>query len=454
MPVTGRDPRRGHRRFSAVWRTARTARTGPFGQVTPPPRAGTGDGAADRPAGRHGDWHTESRRRAVGGALVACVREHPLDEPVPELAWHVAQHGLAGIAEAAHRHGVVGCLWTALRAGGLSERDDAAPVREQYRGNVGRYLRTLSDLELVDEVLGASGTGYLVVKGPVLAEHVYRRPDLRGSVDLDLVVAPRDFALALSSLEESGCRVYEANWRLARQRMLGELRLFTPSGTVLDLHWSLFAEQGVREAFPASVDALTRRARTVTLAGRAVRTLDELDTLVHLSLHASLSGGHRLVWCKDIEQVLLRGHEEGWLDWDALVRRARRWNAGPALALMLARTRAVLGADVPEWLAGELMPTRSWRVATRLADRLAPVSRAGGGGSLARLVARSVRGDGRSSLRELTRRGGAWLGHGARRHPPAIRNLFDPTDPSSAAYPDGGADGRARYLDAVCRQPG
>ncbi|HEY9475322.1 MAG TPA: nucleotidyltransferase family protein, partial [Mycobacteriales bacterium] len=396
----------------------------------------------------------EPRRRATAGALVACVREHPLDQSVPELAWHVAQHGVAGVAEAARRHGVVGCLWTALRADGLAERDDATAVREQYRGNVGRYLRTLSDLELVDEVLGAAGATYLVVKGPVLAEHVYRRPDLRGSVDLDLVVAPRDFALALSSLEEAGCRVYEANWRLARQRMLGELRLFTPAGTVLDLHWSLFAELDVRQAFPASVDVLIRRARTVSLAGRAVRTLDELDTLTHLALHASLSGGHRLVWCKDIEQALLRGREDGWLDWDAVVNRAEQWNAGPALALMLARTRAVLGADVPEDVVGDLTSARGWRAATRLADRLAPVSRAGGGGSLARLVARSVRADGRSSLRELTRRGGAWLGHGARRHTPTVRNLFDPSDPESAAYPDGGSAGRAAYLDAVCRQPG
>lgn len=396
------------------------------------------------PAAEHG----------MAGALVACVREHPVDEPVPELVRYVDTHGVTALADAAHRHGVVGCLWTALRASGLSERDDAVVVREQYRGDVGRYLRTLSDLELVDTALGSAGADYLVVKGPVLAEHVYRRPDLRSSVDLDLVVAPRDFALALSSLEEADCRVYEANWRLARQRMLGELRLFTPSGTVLDLHWSLFAERVVREAFPASVDGLFRRARTVSLAGRMVRTLDELDTVVHLALHASLSGGHRLVWCKDIEQVLLRGRAGGWLDWDALARRAEQWNAVPALALMLARSRAVLGTELPDDLPAGLLPARGWRVATRLADRLAPVSRTGGGGSLARLVARSVRADGRSSLRELRRRGGAWLGHGARRHGPPTRNLFDPTDPASAAFPDGGAAGRADYLEAVCRQPG
>lgn len=354
----------------------------------------------------------ERRSRAVARALVACVREHPADAAVPELAAHVEQYGIAAVHQAAHRHAVVGCLWTALRGTGLSERDDARAVRDEYRGNVGRYLRTLSDLELADEVLGAAGAAYLVVKGPVLAEQVYRRPDLRSAVDLDLVVSPRDFPLALSSLQEAGCLLYEADWAFALAKMPGSLRLFTPAGTVLDLHWSLFAEPAVRTAFPLGVEALMRRSRTVVLAGRSVRTLDDVDMVVHLALHASLAGGHRLVWLKDLEQALLRGRQEGWLDWDVLARRAEQCNAGPALALMLARTRAVLGAEVPGAVLRGLAPDARWRTITRLADRLAPVPLVGDGPSPAWLVARSVRGDGRASRRELRRHGvAAWLRH-------------------------------------------
>jgi Uncharacterised nucleotidyltransferase len=399
---------------------------------------------ADR---RRGDW-------AAVDALVACVRDHPPDDPVPELAAHVAAHGVAGVAEAAGRHGVVGCLWLALRACGLSERDDATPVRERYLAGLGGYLRTLSDLELVDEALGAAGTRYLVLKGPVLAGAVYRRPDLRTFVDLDLLVAPRDFPLALSSLQEAGCRLYEENWVLARERLLGKLRLFTPAGTVVDLHWSLFAERPVRAAFPVSIDAVTRRRRTVRLADRPFETLDEVDTLVHLALHAGLSGGHRLVWLKDLEQTLLRGREDGWLDWETVTQRAWQWNAGPPVALMLARARAVLGVEVPDEVLRRLAPGPGWRAVTRVADRLVPVSRVGGRGSLSRLVARSARGDSRSSLRELTRRSGAWLRHGDGWHAPAVHDLSDRTDPESAGHPAGGESERAAYLSEVSRQPG
>lgn len=420
-----------------------------------PPPGGSAAGRPHRSARRHEQTERHDRRVswAAVDALVACVRDHPTDEPVAELAAHVARYGVSGVAEAAHHHGVTGCLWLALRACGLSERDDAAEVREHYVGSVGSYLRTLSDLELVDDVLGAAGAAYLVLKGPALAGAVYRRPDLRSFVDLDLLVAPRDFPLALSSLEEAGCRLYEENWTLARERMLGELRLFTPSGTIVDLHWSLFAERPVRAAFPVSVDALMRRRRAVRLADRPFGTLEEIDTLVHLALHASLSGGHRLVWLKDLEQALLRASEDGWLDWETVTQRAWQWNAGPPVALMLARTRAVLGVSVPDDVLRRLAPGPGWRTITRLADRLVPVSRVGGRGSLSRLVARSARSDSRSSLRELTRRSGAWLRHGGGWHP-SVRDLFDPTNPESASYPSGGAAERAAYLSEVSRQPG
>jgi putative nucleotidyltransferase-like protein len=372
-------------------------------------------------------------------ALVECVREHPIDDPVPGLARFVSRHGVRPLHLAAVRHGVVGCLWTALRATGLADRTDAAPVREAYTSAVGRHLRTLSDLELVLDVLGGYSIAPLVVKGPVLAGAVYRRPDLRGYVDLDVLVAPAEFPVALPALERAGCEVFERNWPLVRDRRLGALRLTTPAGTVLDLHWHPFYERSVRAAVPVDVGAVRARARTVELAGRRVRTFDALDTLVHLAVHAALDGGDRLVWCKDIEQALLY---RAVPDWDQLAARAAQWHAAPAVALMLGRARRWLGAPVPLPVLRALAPDPWWRALVRLCDLAAPALP--GRPSPTRAVARAARADGPASRRELLRR----LTHSLRGR---TRERFDALDPESAAYPAGGVVERRAYLEEVRR---
>ena len=305
----------------------------------------------------------------------------------------------------------------------------------------------MTDLDLIGAALGAAGVPDLVVKGPVLAEAVYRRPDLREYVDLDLLVAPADFAAAIAALEGAGCTLFERNWRLVRERMLGELRLFTPAGTVLDLHWHLINEIEVRGTVAVDLAGARRRARTVLVADRPVRTLDATDTVVYVGLHASLSGANRLVWLKDVEQALLHPDAPGWPE---LIERAERWRVAPALAVVLTRVRDVLGVPVPAPVLRSLAPERRWRAVMRLADAVAPAGQQRLDGSVARLVARASRSDPRASRRTL-------LDHAITRvlHPvPSGRGLFDPDDPASAAYAAGGDAERAAYLAEVARQPG
>ncbi|MEN3357058.1 MAG: hypothetical protein V7637_1040 [Mycobacteriales bacterium] len=387
---------------------------------------------------------------SAGRVLIACTRDRPPGEPVPGLGSYLDRHGLTELGPLAIRHGVVGCLWLALRTAGRTDLPGTAELGAAHASTVIGHLRALADLRLVDQALTAAGVGYLVLKGPVLAGLVYRRPDLRSYVDIDLLVAPADFADALAALESAGCTVFERNWQLARDRLLGELRLFTPSGMVLDLHWHVIADRSIRSAFRIDLAVIRARARSVRLAGRDVRTLDPADTIVHLALHAALAGGQRLIWLKDLEQALLAPDAPQWTE---LVARAAEWRAGPAMALMLARSAGTLGVPVPAGVGQQLAPDRGWRAIGRLADLTSPVSRSPGSArpSAGRIVARAARADGPASRRELARRAAGWIAtavSGGWRDRDRAR-LFDPDDNESAAFPSGGPAGRAAYLDAV-----
>ena len=68
------------------------------------------------------------------------------------------------------------------------------------------------------------------------------------------------------------------------------------------------------------MEELFGRRRPVLLGTTTVATLDPVDGILYLCLHGSLSGGHQLVWLKDIDQMI----DSQPPDWDELIRRARR----------------------------------------------------------------------------------------------------------------------------------
>lgn len=140
-----------------------------------------------------------------------------------------------------------------------------------------------------------------------------------------------------------------------------------------------------------------------------------------------MSGGNRLVWLKDLARSLVVRPP----DPEELVRRAHDWHVALPVATMLAKARAVLGADVPEAMLRAMVPGRAWERLAALAWRLSPPARARAGGSMDRIVSRATRGDAAASLRELAR-----------------RTLHAATDPfvvgrGGATLADGPADHRA-----------
>lgn len=304
------------------------------------------------------------------------------------------------LATAAAWHGVAGYV----RAHIANGHGEAVPRELDAAANaaIAGHVRACGDAEWVGNALGE--LPWLAFKGPVLTERLHGHPALRGYGDLDVLVPAAALECALSRLERAGARLLVRSWQHVRDHEAGEVTLRLPTGGLLDLHWSLSNRPEHRAAFPEP--DLHGAARSVVVAGRSVRTLGAADTLVHLCLHAVLSGCDRLVWIKDIQLALDADHP----GWDALVQRARDWQAGLVVATALDRTAALLGATVPRQLPGELAGGAVWPRAVGLASVLSPIERHRGDGSLLRIVARATSRDDRSSARELARRTLAWAG--------------------------------------------
>ena len=333
------------------------------------------------------------RASRVGAALVAVADERR----------SLTSSDLAGLApsdllDAAMYHRVVGLVLEQLRGVDGVERAFLEPFAVLALQARARHLRFVADVHATGDVLDAAGVPWLVVKGPVLAEVVYPASGLRWYGDIDLVVPRERFADAVEALREAGGRIEDQNLIRVRTELAGQLNLSTPGGSALDLHWHVLFGFRDRARSGIEMEAVFARSVEVQLGDRAVRTFDPVDSLLHIAMHACSEGGDRLVWLKDVDQVVRRLQP----DWDDVIDRAREWRVAGAAGLMLGRAARTIGTPVPAGVLGQLLPGRAMRATAAAIDRLWPIQHAEGSvGSPASLLARSMRGDTTTTLRAL-----------------------------------------------------
>ena len=332
--------------------------------------------------------------------LVACTREHDWSATPDEIARLAAGHDPRTLGRAAADHGVTNLVYLTLR--GLPDLDSEllSLLTTVYHLNLTHHMKVVGDVTRLGATLDREGIPFMVVKGPVLAEVVYPRNDLRAYDDVDLVIPRQRFADAISVLIGADCDVLDRNWRRIRHEMRGQVHMTAHYGTSVDVHWHLLNRSSVRSAFRVEMDGLFERSRRVSLDGPVVMTLDPIDTLLHLALHAGLSGGAKLSWLKDIERAAACEP----IEWDELMRRARAWGAGEVIAVSFRRSRSLLEAPIPHEVIETLAGSRVWQTLVRGSERLSPAERPPNRPTLARAVTRATRAGLRPSVAALVSR--------------------------------------------------
>jgi hypothetical protein len=343
----------------------------------------------DRTGGGRPLTLTSPERDALRAVLVGTTRRadacHESDDDRRALERWVRVAPMDRLPEAAVLHRVVGAVHR-----GLEGVDGVRPdVRAQLEAICARTrLRQLIFLGALSEIGHALDTAALpwaVMKGPVLAVHLY--PDTADRVygDLDLLVPRRCFPEAVRVLEDLGFRHDVHNWARAEEQLAGEITMRTDT-VVVDLHWNLHYDRVAREPFDLRPEEMLDRTREVSLGALSVATFDPTDTLIALCFHAARSDGHRLVWFKDIERSLSVDHP----DLDETVRRSRSFRIAPLVGLMLARTRRILGAPVPDEVVASLASPALLLAERRVCALVDPIQ-FHEDGTFARLFTRSIR---------------------------------------------------------------
>ncbi len=304
-----------------------------------------------------------------------------------ELGIDVLSQIVPELVDAALFHRIAPVLHAFLDPGGqVQDPEQRDRLTAAYDEQVIRHVATISAVATVGRVCRSVGTAWAVLKGPVLAEVSWPRPELRTYYDLDILIPAASLPAVLAGLLGAGCTVPPQPWRGMRRHRVAQLTVRLPSGVLCDLHWELLAQGTERKAFRFSTPALLARSEVRALGSTTAPVLASDDAFVHTCVHASLAGATRLVWFADIA-LLARSTS----NWTGVVEAARSARAGLVTAAMLHRAGSVLDPRCPPPVRAALTGRSAWGSVLGRLDDTRPVEQAFGRRGSGRLLYAATR---------------------------------------------------------------
>src|SRR5690625_1519720 len=310
--------------------------------------------------GRDAASSTRRVQRATSDALVAICRTRFPDARVATSAVNPDD-----LVRAARHHRIAPLAHVVTRD---SDPELAAPLRPDRDRAIAVHLAATAALDNLATIL--DDLPWLTFKGPVLSEHAHPAAGLRTYQDIDVLVDPLNLREVTRRLGDAGWVAADYEDMLRNPELPGEMHWNSPAGLQVDLHWAMINMSTRRRRFTMDSRSLISRRRRMPVALTEVWTLDPVDTLVHVCLHAALSGANRMLFLLDVDQVA-----RGITDWDEVAARAREWNATAHVILVLDRAARVLGTPLPNNVGMLLGVSPAFRRASALANRFSPVDR-------------------------------------------------------------------------------
>jgi hypothetical protein len=295
-----------------------------------------------------------------GSALdrIRCLLEEPVD-------WDAE-------LRLADNHGTSSLLYrNLLLLADMVPSSTLASLRQRYEGNIYKSLFLTRELIRIVDCLDRLGIDAIPYKGVVMSEVYYGDMALRQSGDMDLFVRKRDVGRIKSALRdlEYTTRLVIPDEVLEDYIAAGyEWTFDSPAGpNLLELQWAL---QPRFYAVDFDMDGLFERAVKVTVAGRPVKTPSPEDLLLVLSVHAAKHVWGRVIWLRDIAQILQREN----LDWDRVQVRTGELGIERILRVTLLLANRFLGTAIPAAIERAVLADH---VARGLAEEIAAALAAG-----------------------------------------------------------------------------
>jgi hypothetical protein len=200
-----------------------------------------------------------------------------------------------------------------------------------------------------------------------MAAWLYGDVNARQCGDLDILVRRRDVGAAETALRSRGYRPWQELSSREEQRHLRNEkdRVFLSSDGkfAVEVHWR-FAPRYYR--FPMDADTLWERLEWRPFEGTPVLSIPREELLLILCVHGTRHQWSSLKWVCDVAMLVSRERD---MNWERIIRRARRMGTERALLTGLFLANALLDAPLPAEARGrierdpaiERLATQAWK---------------------------------------------------------------------------------------------
>ena len=245
----------------------------------------------------------------------------------------------------AEQHGVMPLLYQAMSALGTEAPSAGwSRLKQQFETNLHRTLFLTRELIRILDHLDARAIDVLPYKGVALAETLYGHIALRQPGDIDLLVRPGDLWRVKDALKEIGYTphvLFSSAEERAYLRSGYEWAFDSDLGrNLVEVQWAL---QPRFYAVEFEMEPLFRRAVSVNVAGRNMKTPSPEDLFLILSLHAAKHVWGRLIWLCDISQML----GLPTLNWDWIGETSNSLGVVRIVQVTLLLAKRLLGTAIP-----------------------------------------------------------------------------------------------------------
>src|SRR5580700_7563406 len=197
---------------------------------------------------------------------------------------------------------------------------------------------------LVD-LLEANHIPAIPFKGPTLGLFAYGDLSLREFTDLDIIVHESDLWRTWDVLTRHGYVPEGGEDALAERKPLPlegkHLAFKCKNRLTLEIHWRFNEKSFGSQLEPADVWSSVRSS---TISGRSLQVIPPEQMLVLLSIHLASHLWRRLNWICDITAIV---NSKPDIDWELLLRTARRVRCERILSVSLLLSKNLLGSSLP-----------------------------------------------------------------------------------------------------------
>lgn len=272
-------------------------------------------------------WPDDDQRRAAIAAAGQAVADWP------RVAALAAAHRVEGLVD----HGLRSAAIAVPEAVAEALAAAAAEIRLLNLRAMGEMLRLAAAFD-------RTGLPMLFLKGIPLGVRAYGTAILKRSLDIDLLVAPRDVVAAARVLGELGYRPRIpprplTDEEFERWSYVSKEAQFESERGIVDFHWGL-ADQ---PALLPDVDVASGSCRVGLIGDRSVATLADAPNLAYLAVHGALHGWSRLKWLADFA-AFVAAHDQH--SRNEMIAAARLLAPGRALDQAFALADRLLGAGI------------------------------------------------------------------------------------------------------------